>query len=228
MPGRSRRRAGGAHLEADEGPFVSFTDLFIGILFLFLILVAALMLMHQEAIQEAEAEARRMAEQIRLVQAKLDATAKLDASHAPYRLALVYNSYQKPQGAEDWTFSRTVQVFRAPNGLCLTNVILQSNLSLSWKKSVEAKNIPTADNQDFAQMGTPCTLSGAGQRWNSDSETGSLQRISANLYSGFSVLHKKDGDEKLDLQYRILGVYDDYFGKPSVQGGPQARRSDHS
>ena len=115
MAGRSRRRAGATELEADEGPFVSFTDLFIGILFLFLILVAALMLMHQEAIQEAEAEARRMAEQIKQVQAKLDATAKLDAAHAPYRLAIVYNSYQKPAGAENWTFSRTVQIFRAPD-----------------------------------------------------------------------------------------------------------------
>ena len=220
MPGRSRRRAGATHLETDEGPFVSFTDLFIGILFLFLILVAALMLMHQEAIQEAEAEARRMAEQIRLIQAKLDATAKLDASHAPYRLAIVYNSYQRPPGATDWTFSRTVQVFRAPNGLCLENVILRSNLSIAWKPSVKAANIPTAAKQDVVQMGTPCTLSGAGQRWNSDSETGSLRRVSPSLYSGVSILHKKDGDEPIDLQYRVLGIYDDYYRQTAAKGSP--------
>ena len=37
MPGRLRRRAGPLAPVNDEGPFVSFTDLFIGILFLFLI-----------------------------------------------------------------------------------------------------------------------------------------------------------------------------------------------
>ena len=75
MAGQLRRGSGSAELEADEGPFVSFTDLFIGILFLFLILVAALMLMHQEAIHSAKAEAeaynervRHMHEQIKLMQ----------------------------------------------------------------------------------------------------------------------------------------------------------------
>ena len=45
MHGRLRRRA--APEVATKGPFVSFTDLFIGILFLFLIRVAALMLMNR-------------------------------------------------------------------------------------------------------------------------------------------------------------------------------------
>jgi hypothetical protein len=203
MPGRLRRRLGFTKLEADEGPFVSFTDLFIGILFLFLILVAALMLMHQEAIREAEAEAQRLSEQIRLLQAKLDAITKLDADHTPFRLAIVYNSYQRaPDGKTDWTYSRTVQIFRSPDGRCLNNIILRSNLSLAWKASVKAENIPTAHDQTIVQMGTPCTLSASGEHWNSDSETGSLKRTSANLYSGTTVLHKKDGNEPLELQLR--------------------------
>src|SRR5215216_6064444 len=114
---------------ADEGPFVSFTDLFIGILFLFLILVAALMLMHQEAMARAKAEAQRLAEKIRQLQAELDAIKKLDDDQTPFRLALVYNSFQRPNGGgEEWRFTRTVQVFRAPNGNCLENVILRNNL----------------------------------------------------------------------------------------------------
>lgn len=214
MPGRLRRRSAGAELAADEGPFVSFTDLVIGILFLFLILVAALMLMHQEAMRKA-------AEQIREMQAKLDALAKLDADHAPYRLAIVYNSYQRPEGEKDWTFSRTVQVYRTPTGLCLDNIILRSNLSVAWKAAVKAENIPTAAKQDFVQMSTPCTLSAKGERWNTPSETGGVQRTSATMYSGSTLLHKKDGEEKIDLQYRILGVYDAYFGQATAQRAPQ-------
>jgi hypothetical protein len=219
MAGRLRRRLGFTHPAADEGPFVSFTDLFIGILFLFLILVAALLLMHQEAVQSAKSETqsydeqmRQMAKQIQLMQAKLDATAKLDAEHPPFRLAMVYNVYQKEAGARtDWTYSRSVQVFVAPPGLCLNNVILRNNLSLAWKPPVKAEVIPTANSQDTVRMGTPCRLSASGDHWNLDSETGSVERVSANLYSGSTLLHKKDGDEPLELQYRILGVYDDYY-----------------
>ena len=57
---RLRRGSGAPEHASEEGPFVSFTDLFIGILFLFLILVAALMLMHQAAVKRAEEEARRL------------------------------------------------------------------------------------------------------------------------------------------------------------------------
>jgi hypothetical protein len=225
-PGRLRRRLGFSDPEADEGPFVSFTDLFIGILFLFLILVAALMLMHQEAIRSAKAETqtynervKEMSRQILEMQAKLDATAKLDAEHPPFRLAMVYNVYQKEAGPRmDWTYSRTVQVFVAPPGLCLNNIILRNNLSLAWKPAVKAEVIPTAKSQDTVRMGTPCRLSASGDHWNSDSETGSVQRTAANLYSGSTSLHKKDGEEKLDLEYRILGLYDDYYRRSSAKG----------
>ena len=43
------------------------------------------------------------------------------------------------------------------------------------------------------------------------SETGDLKRITPDLYSGVVVLHEKEGDEKLEMQYRVLGIYDDYF-----------------
>jgi hypothetical protein len=38
-----------------------------------------------------------------------------------------------------------------------------------------------------------------------------MKRITPILYSGSAVLHKKEGDEKLEMQYRVLGIYDDYF-----------------
>jgi hypothetical protein len=225
MAGRLRRRSGHTELETDEGPFVSFTDLFIGILFLFLILVAALMLMHQEAVQEAELEQRRLMEQIRILQAKLDESIKLDADHVPFRLAIVYNSFQKAANEKTWTFSRTVQIYRAPNGLCLSNIILRNNLNVSWKPPVKADAIPTAANQDFVRAGAPCTLSAAGERWNSDSETGGVQRAGPNLYSGSTALHKNGGDEKIDMQYRVLGIYDDYFRNGAAQPAPKAAPS---
>ena len=228
MPARLRRRPGHPDLAAEEGPFVSFTDLFIGILFLFLILVAALMLMHQEAVQAAEAEERRLNEQIDLRQARLDAIERLDADHPPFRLALVYNSFQRGAGDKDWTFSRTVQIFRAPNGLCLENVILRNNLSLAWKPPVKTEVIPSAGKQDYVRMGTPCVLTAAGEHWNSESETGSLKRISGNLYSGTTILHKKDGDRPLELQYRLLGIYDEYFGQPNAQGDPKTLNPNHT
>ncbi len=235
-PGRLRRRLGLSELEADEGPFVSFTDLFIGILFLFLILVAALMLMHQEAVHSAKAETeaynervRQMSAQILQMQAKLDAIAKLDADHPPFRLSMVYNVYQKEAGARtDWTYSRSVQVFVAPQGLCLNNVILRNNLSLAWKPAVKAEVIPTSKSQDVVRMGTPCRLTASGDRWNSDSETGGVERASTDLYSGSTLLHKKDGDEPLELQYRVLGIYDDYFRRTTAQGSPKAPHSTHS
>jgi hypothetical protein len=217
---RSRRRSSATDHVADEGPFVSFTDLFIGILFLFLILVAALMLMHQEAVQRDKVEAQidsqrvaQLAEQIRQIQAKLDTRAKLDAAHPPFRLAIVFNVYQAPAGAQtNWTFSRTVQLYRAANGLCLENVILRGNLSLAWKPPVDADIIPTAENQSYVRMGTPCTLSASGENWDIESETGGVKRASPTLYSGATVLHKKSGkEEQVQLQYRILRIYDNYF-----------------
>ena len=71
MPRRLRPALNSREHAADEGPFVSFTDLFIGILFLFLILVAALMLMHQEAIQRETVETQA------LLRSRLRAAAKL-------------------------------------------------------------------------------------------------------------------------------------------------------
>jgi len=219
MAGRVRRRSSVAELEPEDGPFVSFTDLTIGILFLFLILVAALVLMQQEAVQNEQTETQAHAAKLRRIsadaqdaKARLAAIARLDAEHPPFRLAIVFNSYQRPAGTgADWTYSRTVQVYRTPNGLCLNNVIMRNNLSLAWKQPAKPENIPTREDEGYVRMGMPCTLSASGERWNTDSETGGVKRISADLYSGVSVLHKKDGDERLEIQYRVLGVYDDYF-----------------
>src|SRR5438128_2834176 len=96
MPGRLRRRSGPRELAVDDGPFVSFTDLFIGILFLFLILVAALMLMHQEALQREKTETRQLAQQIHQVQEKLDAAPPKPPPQLPaFRLGIVFNIYQR-------------------------------------------------------------------------------------------------------------------------------------
>lgn len=207
-----RRRAGASEEAADEGPFVSFTDLFIGILFLFLILVAALMLMHQEAMARAKAEQERLMAEIRRLEAELAKIVPLDPNDTPFRLAIVYNSFQRPGGSEaEWRYTRTVQVLRAPNGNCLENVIMRNNLNVGWKPPVDAGEIPTAADQGFARTGAPCALSGSGERWNTASETGGVNRVSANLYRGTTVLHRKEGDQAVDIEYRVLGVYDDYF-----------------
>lgn len=212
MSGRLRRRSASAAPETDEGPFVSFTDLSIGIIFLFLILVAALMLIHQQAMQRAKAEAERMAEQIRVLQAQLDAIVKLDADHTPFRVGIVYNSFQRPAGSDgDWKFTRAVQVFRAPNGNCLENVILRNNLNLAWKTPVEAQDIPTTADPSVGKTGAPCTMSASGDRWNTPSETGGVDRVSPNLYSGYTVLHAKDGEKTIEIQFRVLSISDDYF-----------------
>ena len=86
MTGRLRRRAGTPDLPDDEGPFVSFTDLFIGILFLFLILVAALMLMHQEAVQKEKVETQQIQQP----------PPKPPKPELPaFRLGIVFNIYQR-------------------------------------------------------------------------------------------------------------------------------------
>jgi hypothetical protein len=212
MAARLRRRSTVTEAAAEEGPFVSFTDLTIGILFLFLILVAALMLMHQEAMQRARAEALRLQEQIRILQAELDAIKRLDADHTPFRLALVYNSFQRPADSDgEWRFTRTVQVFRAPNGNCLENVTLRNNLNLAWKPPIDPQDVPTATNKSVVGTGAPCTLTASGERWNSATETGGVQRVAANLYRGSTVLHKTDGEKTINIEYRVLAVYDDFF-----------------
>jgi hypothetical protein len=213
MPGRLRRRVGSTELAGDEGPFVSFTDLFIGILFLFLILVAALMLMNEEAIQREKVETQVMSEQIRRLQAKLDAAPKPVPDLPAFRLGIVFNIYQRPAvfDGQGWTYSRTVRVFRAPTGDCINTVWLRSNLSTAWMPPLEAEKIPTPEQHDALQKFQPCGISASGDHWDTTTETGNLKRINPDLYSGTVTLHEKEGDVKLEIQYRILGVYDDYF-----------------
>jgi hypothetical protein len=213
MSGRLRRRAGSTERAADEGPFVSFTDLFIGILFLFLILVAALMLMNQEAIQREKVETQIMSEQIRQLQAKLDAAPKRVPDLPAFRLGIVFNIYQRPAvfDGQGWTYSRTVRVFRAPTGDCINTVWMRSNLSTAWMPPLESERIPTPEQRDLLQAFQPCGITASGDHWDSTTETGNLKRITPDLYSGIVTLHEKEGDVKLEIQYRVLGIYDDYF-----------------
>ena len=219
MAARLQRVAGSIEPVESEGPFVSFTDLFIGILFLFLILVAALMLMHQEAVQteqtevqKMQTEAQKMSEQIRELQAKLDAVPKRRPDHPEFRLGIIFNIFQRPTGTgQNWTYSRTVRVFRAPSGVCINTVWMRSNLSVGWMPPVADEDIPTPEQKDELRSFKPCGISASGDRWKTSRETGDLKRVSKDLYSGTVVLHKSEGDSRLDMQYRVLGIFDDYF-----------------
>jgi Na+-transporting methylmalonyl-CoA/oxaloacetate decarboxylase gamma subunit len=227
MRRRVRRGAAVAEHPIEEGPFVSFTDLFIGILFLFLILVAALMLMHQQAIREAqeaarqaEAEAQRLREEIARIQAELDEFLELNIDHPPYRLAIVFNSYQRPaDSGEPWRFTRTVQLFKTTEGLCVENIVLRNNLNLGWKPPVTADDIPEPGRQDL-RGGTPCTLSALGESWDDETETGGVRRVAPDLYSGSTVLHSPNGEQTIELEYRVLGVYLDEYRSAGVPRGP--------
>jgi hypothetical protein len=217
MPGRLLRRSSPVELAESEGPFVSFTDLFIGILFLFLILVAALMLMHQEAIQmeqteteKMQTEAERMSEQIRQLQAKLDAVPKPKPDQPEFKLGIVFNIYQRADGA-NWTYSRTVRVFRAPSGVCINTVWMRSNLSVGWMPPVADEDIPTSAQKNDLRSFKPCGISASGDHWQTSTETGNLKRVSKDLYRGDVVLHKTDGDARLEMQYRVLATFDNYF-----------------
>jgi hypothetical protein len=197
----------------DEGPFVSFTDLFIGILFLFLILVAALMLMQQKVVQREKVETRQLTERIRQLQAQLDAAPQRPPDLPAFRLGIVFNIYQRSADFDGggWTYSRTVRVFRSPDGRCINTVWMRSNLSTAWKPPTAGEDIPTEAQESLFRQFEPCGLSASGDHWESTSETGNLKRITPILYSGSAVLHKKEGDEKLEMQYRVLGIYDSYF-----------------
>ena len=206
MPGRLRRRSRSVELAGDEGPFVSFTDLFIGILFLFLILVAALMLMHQEVVQKKLVEAQP-------VQTKLDAAPKPTPEQPAFRLGIVFNVYQRPAvfDGSGWTYSRTVRIFRSPDGHCINTVWMRSNLSTAWMPPLPAEKIPSPEQRNLLQQFEPCGISASGDQWDTATETGALKRINPDMYSGTVTLHEKEGDVKLELQYRVLGIYDDYF-----------------
>lgn len=189
---------------------MSFTDLFIGILFLFLILVAALMLMHQEAVQRERVEAQVMSQRIQDLQAKLAAAPKKD-DRPVFRLGMAFNIYQRQGRETDWTYSRTVRVFRSPQGLCINTVWLRSNLSTAWRPPVSDEDIPTTAQREALGKIETCGLTATGDQWDSATETGRMTRVSRDLYDGYAILHKKEGDARVDIQYRVLGIYDDYF-----------------
>jgi hypothetical protein len=213
MAGRLWRRSSSGERAEDEGPFVSFTDLFIGILFLFLILVAALMLMQQEIVQREKLETQTMAEQIRQLQARLDAAPKPVPKQPGFRLGIVFNIYQRPAvfDGSGWTYSRTVRVFRSPDGSCINTVWMRSNLSTAWKPPTAKEDVPEPQQRDLLGKFEPCGISASGDHWDEPTETGAMKRITPELYSGFVTLHEKEGDVRLEMQYRVLGVYDDYF-----------------
>jgi len=214
MSGRVRRLSRPAERTDDEGPFVSFTDLFIGILFLFLILVAALMLMHQDVVQKKQVE-------IQKILPEPPKPPKPPPELPAFRLGIVFNIYQRSAEFDGggWTYSRTVRVFRSPDGHCINTVWMRSNLSTAWKPPTAKEDIPTEAEQDLFRQFEPCGLSASGDHWESTSETGQLKRITPILYDGFAILHKKEGDEKLEMQYRVLGIYDDYFRYPRSRSG---------
>jgi uncharacterized protein YlxW (UPF0749 family) len=78
----ARREIGASIPNEEEGPFVSFTDLFVGILFLFLIMIAALMIMQRTSVQMARNEAAHDSKAAALVEAVNQAKAQLDAVNA--------------------------------------------------------------------------------------------------------------------------------------------------
>ena len=209
---RSRRGSTPTVMTVDEGPFVSFTDLFIGILFLFLILVAALMLMQQDLVRKEPVPPP----------VKVEPPPKPVPDQPAFRLGIVFNIYQRPAvfDGEGWTYSRTVRVFRSSDGRCINTVWMRSNLSTAWMPPAAKESIPTSDQEALLGKTEPCGLSATGDHWESVSETGQLKRITPYLYSGFVVLHKKEGDEKLEIQYRVLGIYNNDFQVPNSPTRP--------
>jgi hypothetical protein len=208
MRGRLRRAPSVPEHAPDEGPFVSFTDLFIGILFLFLILVAALMLRQQTPVPP---------QPVPPTPVKLEPQPKPKPEQPAFRLGIAFNIYQRPAefDGSGWTYSRTVRVFRSPDGHCINTVWMRSNLTTAWKPPTAKEDIPGDAQADLLGKFEPCGLSATGDTWDSEAETGRMKRITPVLYSGYAVLHKKEGDEKLEMQYRVLGIYDDYFRQPA-------------
>ena len=208
MRGRWRRGPGVTEAVIEEGPFVSFTDLFIGILFLFLILVAALMLRQQAAVQTPPVPPTPIK--------PAPVLPKPPPELPAFRLGIVFNIYQREAVFDGggWTYSRTVRVFRSADGHCINTVWKRSNLTTAWQPPLASEDIPSDAQADQLRSFEPCGISAAGDHWDSPSETGNLKRVNPDLYSGFAVLHTKEGDEKLEMQYRVLGVYDDYFRQP--------------
>jgi len=208
MPGRWRRGPSVTEPVIEEGPFVSFTDLFIGILFLFLILVAALMLRQQAAVQTPPTPPAPV---------KPEPVPKRKPEQPAFRLGIVFNIYQRSAESDGigWTYSRTVRVFRSPDGHCINTVWMRSNLTTAWRPPTAKEDIPTDAQAGELGKFEPCGLSAAGDHWDSASEKGDLKRIAPYLYSGYAILHGKEGDEKLEMQYRVLGIYDDYFRQPA-------------
>ena len=243
---RGRRSAAPAEAAAEDGPFVSFTDIFIGMLFLFLILVAALMVMHQEAVRQVRQEATRSAgispqmvddlrKQNQQMKAQLDEIGRKDAADPPFRLAIAYNEFQYENtagllakvadaftGSHDsdkqwqWIFIRTVRIYRSPDDLCLENDLLNAPNIKGVGNTLTEKDIPSADDQNAIRRVSQCVLTADGEHWKSEVTEKDMRRTSADLYEGKWVYHNGDEAESHDLQYRILRVYDSFYNQPST------------
>ncbi len=206
----------------EDGPFVSFTDLFVGILFLFLILVAALMLLEQASVRMAKQEATskvteiaQLQSQVKGLTAKLDGIAKLDREDPPFRLAIAYNEYSSdaltsktdPAPLE---FVRSVRIFRSSSGQCISERILEA-ANTGWMK-IDPKDIPNSNNEmSFRRIGS-CSLSPGGIHYGDAYQTVDISRTSMELYEGFVTLHPKEPS----LSKSVGRFFDQLFGNAST------------
>jgi hypothetical protein len=152
-----------------------------------------------------------------------------DAEHPPFRLAIVYNEFQfqseggsfmgavgaffrgTPALKQGWNFVQTIQIFRAPNGACIENRLEHNAAYRDIGPEIHDEDIPKAENQKAVRAVHECELTADGEHYKGKIQDVDLDRTSDLLYEGKWIYHAGDGDEPHNIQYRILGIYDDTY-----------------
>jgi cell wall-associated NlpC family hydrolase len=179
----ARRNIGASIPTEEEGPFVSFTDLFVGILFFFLILIAALMIMQRTSVQMARSEAAHDAKGVALAQAVSQANAQVDA------LNTKNTQMEKNAAAQDARVAALVEAMDQANA---------QNDALNLKNK-ELQNKLNSTPNDAAQKAAGAAESA--RRELEKAHAADTARISALQAQVAALTAKADERDKLDREH---------------------------
>jgi uncharacterized protein YlxW (UPF0749 family) len=180
----ARRQIGASIPTEEEGPFVSFTDLFVGILFLFLILIAALMIMQRTSVQMARNEAAHDAKAAALAESVNQANAQIDA------LNTKNIQMAKSQAAQDTRIATLVEALNQAN----------AQLNTLNAKNKELQNKLNSTPGDEALKAAAAAAESA-RRELQKAQAADVARISALQTQVGGLTAKADERDKLDKEH---------------------------
>lgn len=233
---KQNRGHAGEH-RSGEGPFVSFTDLLAGIVFMLLLMVALLMLRQQQAHEELEKKAdpapylttiNELREQAKrlfqdnldlgaAIRADKDAKRALDAdfkNNPRLHAAMVFNQYSRAlhAGAREFKFDHTDAIYLSEDRKQFRLVELRRGIGEDMFPDKPGTAADYARGLDLEVLSSSCRSLNR-EQWNwacGDGSRRSLARF-GSTYVGQQTT-TRDGKTGLwDIRIEVIAIYDDYF-----------------